>query len=545
MKTRERKEQTNPVEFLTRDLSQAEVKVDIEARTLTFPFSSTRAVERFVWYDDNLPEGASSQFSEVISHDPAHWRLERVTEDVCPYLKDHSSHNKLGQVRSVTFSGDRAITTVKLRRSKEADQELSDIEDGTGGAGVSFGYRVFRYRVLEPAKYEGEGWDRKLIKMAVLEAIDIELYEISSCTIPADPSVGLGKSMIDLRTIQIEGDPHWERATPEELKKGDFVAWNSSGGTSKGRIETVATSGSVQAVPKGPSMDGTPEQPAYLVNVWQEEADGWMATDVKVVKRSSSLTEIASLKKAIDGRHRGSGRNQKPKEKPVGKQSKKTVEPTQARELTLSDYLTVDSPALSDVVTALEDTLAAIDDAASSDSTIDTTALYQGAIADMGAELYTLYAVPMPDAGAPGAKAEADVTPVAEEKTMKTTEPETDRDRQFKAMQEKVQLMERRETVTRKFTTLRQKAEALKSAGKLTPAEFKDKFQDVEGAVELYTKADDSKINGLEERLNDIEKYTPAVEFGSRLKNEPLEVPETRSEHDAELEAYQNSKGRK
>lgn len=104
--------------------------------------------------------------------------------------------------------------------------------------------------------------------------------------------------------------------------------------------------------------------------------------------------------------------------------------------------------------------------------------------------------------------------------------------------------MERREIVTRKFTTLRQKAEVLKSSGKLTPAEFKDKFGDIDAAIELYTKADDTKIAGLEERLNDIEKYTPAVEFGSRLKNEPLEVPETRTTYDAELEAYQKSKGK-
>ena len=540
MKTRERKEQTNPVEFLTRDLPQAEVKVDKDLRTLTFPFSSTRAVERFVWYDDNLPEGASSQFSEVISHDPAHWRLERVTEGVCPYLKDHSSRDKLGRVMSVTFSGDKAIATVKLRRSSEADQELLDVEDGTGGAGVSFGYRVYRYRVLEPAAYDGEGWDRKLTKMAVLEAIDLEIYEVSSCTIPADPSVGFGKSAIDLRTIQIEGDPHWERATPGELKKGDFVGWNSSGGTSKGRIETVATSGSVQAVPTGPSMDGTTDQPAYLVSVWQEEADGWKASDVKVVKRASSLTEIASLKKSAIG-----SQQHKSKEKPVGKRSTKTKPETQTRELTLADYLTVSSPALSDVVTGLEDTLAAIDAAASSDSTIDTTMLYQNAIDDMTDQLYTLYAVPDPDATEDATETD---TPMAT--GVKTMEPaqstpqETDRDLQFKAMQEELQTMKRRDLVTRKFTTLRQKAEALRSAGKLTPAEFNDKFSDIDGAIDLYTKAADSRIDGLEERLNDIDKYTPAVEFGSRLKNEPLEVPETRSEYDAELEAYRMSKGK-
>jgi len=287
-------------------------------------------------------------------------------------------------------------------------------------------------------------------------------------------------------------------------------------------------------------MDGTPEQPAYLVNVWQEEADGWKASDVKVVKRATSLTEIASLKKSAIG-----SQQHKSKEKPVGKRSTKTKPETQTRELTLADYLTVSSPALSDVVTGLEDTLAAIDAAASSDSTIDTTMLYQNAIDDMTDQLYTLYAVPDPDATEDATETD---TPMATGvKTMENAQPtpqETDRDIQFKAMQEELQTMKRRDLVTRKFTTLRQKAEALKSAGKLTPAEFKDKFGDVDAAIDLYTKAADSRIDGLEERLNDIDKYTPAVEFGSRLKNEPLEVPETRSEYDAELEAYRMSKGK-
>ena len=629
---------TQASNILTRFMSSSEAEVDQETRSITFPFSSTRPVERYAFYTDDLPEGTSNCFDEILSHDPAHWNLERVTEGVCPYLQNHDRGKKLGMVKTVEFDGDRALAKVRLVKNAAASDHLSDVLDGLGG-GVSFGYAVQKYRVLQPAIYEGEGYERRLIKKAVLQGEKIVLYEVSNENCPADPSVGYGKSAIDLRTIQIEGDPHWERATPGELKKSDFVGWNSSGGTSKGRIETVATSGSVQAVPTGPSMDGTPEQPAYLVNVWQEETDGWKASDVKVVKRASSLTEIASLKKsAIGGQsfkamgtdlgsadaefdlrfldamiphHEGavvmandaldkskrpeiqklagnivssqeadiesmkawkknwypnakamtipcSGqrseignqqtatRNQaKSKEKPVGKRSTKTKPETQTRELTLADYLTVSSPALSDVVTGLEDTLAAIDAAASSDSTIDTTMLYQNAIDDMTDQLYTLYAVPDPDATEDATETETPMaTGVKTMENVQPTEQETDRDRQFKAMQDKVQLMERRELVTRKFTTLRQKAEALKSAGKLTPAEFNDKFSDIDGAIDLYTKAADSRIDGLEERLSDIDKYTPAVEFGSRLKNEPLEVPETRSEYDAELEAYRMSKGK-
>lgn len=541
--------------ILTRFMSSTEAKVDQEARTLTFPFSSTRPVERYAFYTDDLPEGTSSCFDEILSHDPAHWDLERVTEGVCPYLQNHDRNKKLGMVKAIEFEGDRALATVKLVKNAIATEHLSEVLDGLGG-GVSFGYAVHKYRVLQPAIYEGESYDRRLIKKAVLQGEKIVIYEVSNENCPADPSIGYGKSAIDLRTVQIDGDPQWEtRATPSELKAGDFVGWHTATGTGKGRIETIATSGSVQPT-TGSALEGTPDNPAYLIILWTEQADGWAATDTKVAKRASALTEIASLKQATFSgqRSRVKGQQQKPKEQTVGKQARRKTEILK-RELTLADYLTADSPTLSDVTTALEDTLAAIDDAASTDSTIDTTALYQDAIDDMTDQLYTIYDVPDPDAAEDAAETDTPLT--TGEKTVETDKPpeqETERDqngviaerdRQFKAMQEKVQLMERRELVTRRFTTLRQRAEALKSAGKLTPAEFKDKFGDVDAAIDLYTKADDSKINGLEERLNDIEKYAAPVEFGSRLQNEPLEVPETRSEYDAELEAYQQSKGRK
>lgn len=531
VKTQERKEQNKPTEFLTRLLPNAEIKADNETRTLTFPFSSTRPVERWAWYSDDIPEGSSNIFDEVLSHNPSHWRLERVEEGVCPYLKNHSFDTRLGKVLSVSFDGDRAVTEVKLRRTKEADEELDDARFGTS-AGVSFGYRVHKYRVLKPAEYEGEGYDRRLVKKAILEGVDIELFEISSCAIPADPSVGHGKS-VNLRTLQIEGDPLWEKASPDELKKGDFVAWNSSGGTSRGKIDTVARSGTIQAVPTGPSMEGSPDNPAFLVTVWSEESDGWQATDTKVVKRASSLTEITSLKSAT-----ATGKRKSTQRKSVSKKPK-----VQKRELMLSDYLTVESPTWDDIATAFAETLAAIDTAIASDETLDMKALYHAAIMAMYEELHTLYDIPKPDMDEDTGAIES----MDEQRTLivKPTEQETERDRQFKAMQEKVQFMERREAVTRRFTTLRQKAAALKSAGKLTPAGFEEKFGDLDAGIDFYTKSSDEGLNSLEDLLNYIEKFTPAVEFGSQLKNEPLEAPEKRSAYDAELEAYKASRAKK
>lgn len=182
--------------------------VDVESRIIRFAFSSTAPVERYAWFDDNLPEGASYRFDEVLSHDKKHWNLSRVKNNVAPYLKNHDRNQKLGQVQKVDFEGDIGNTTVKLRRTPEADQFMRDIEDGTAG-GTSFGYIVHKYRVLEPAEYEDTPNGRKLKKKAVLEGVDIELLEISSEELPADPSVSSPGRGIDFRTIAIDGNPNF------------------------------------------------------------------------------------------------------------------------------------------------------------------------------------------------------------------------------------------------------------------------------------------------------------------------------------------------
>lgn len=528
---------------LTRALPASDVATDTAARTLSFPFSSTRPVERWAWFDDGLPDGSSSIFDEILSHDPEHWNLERVEEGVCPYLKNHRRDQKLGRVMSVSFEGDRGLATVKLRRCADADQELLDLEDGVSG-GVSFGYQVFKYRVVTPAEYEGEGWDRRLIKKAVLEGIDIMLLEVSAEEIPADPSVGFGKARgrVDLRTIQLDGDPHWEaeRATPAELKKGDWVAWNSSGGTSKGRIETVATSGVITPVPKGPVMEGSAENPAYLVVVWSEADDAsWKPSTTKVCKRAANLTEIASLKSLAGGAERQS----KPKAKRTKPVGRRTKQQTQTRELTIADFLTVSDPTLDDILQAFKDTTVAIEAAVAEDDTLDMPALCQSAIDDLKERLYVLYDIASSDNATEDEGTDTGAMAMEGERTVSRSPAEQQRDREFKQLQEKLAQMERQQTVTTTLGKLREQAIQLRDGGKMTHAEFNDKFGDFDAAVEKYVRADDSSLKSLTERIDDIEKYAePLVEFRSKLRNEPLTAPKAANVYDAELEDYKKSK---
>jgi HK97 family phage prohead protease len=76
---------------------------------------------------------------------------------------------------------------------------------------------------------------------------------------------------------------------------GDFVSWDSSGGTARGRIEHVMREG-VLGIP-GSDFSITAEEgdPAILIRVYRELRDGWQATEVLVGHKASELRAIDPL----------------------------------------------------------------------------------------------------------------------------------------------------------------------------------------------------------------------------------------------------------
>ena len=86
------------------------------------------------------------------------------------------------------------------------------------------------------------------------------------------------------------------RAEPGELSVGDFVEWDSSGGTAKGRIERIQTEGVLNVPDFDFEVNADEENPAALITVYREGDDGWEETDVQVGHRFSTLTKIENLR---------------------------------------------------------------------------------------------------------------------------------------------------------------------------------------------------------------------------------------------------------
>lgn len=143
--------------------------IDVEARTVELAFSSEIEVSR--WYG-----------VEILDHSPASVRLERLN-DGGALLTDHSWSDQVGVVEWARVDPDRrGRALVRFSRNPAADEIFQDVIDKIRRH-VSVGYRVLG------AKLEETRGD-----LDVYRVTDWEPYEISFVSVPADNSVGVGRS---------------------------------------------------------------------------------------------------------------------------------------------------------------------------------------------------------------------------------------------------------------------------------------------------------------------------------------------------------------
>lgn len=144
--------------------------IDIENRTVELAFSSEVEVPR--WWG-----------GEILSHDPAAVVLTRLN-DGAPLLLEHDTDDQIGVVESVSIDADRrGRAVVRFGRSAQAEEIFQDVQDKIRKH-VSVGYIIHDAKVTE----EREGED-------VWTVTSWEPFEISIVAVPADISVGIGRSI--------------------------------------------------------------------------------------------------------------------------------------------------------------------------------------------------------------------------------------------------------------------------------------------------------------------------------------------------------------
>jgi HK97 family phage major capsid protein/HK97 family phage prohead protease len=154
--------------------------VNQDERTVELSFSSeTRDVER--WFG-----------IEILDHNPKSVRLDRMRANG-PLLFNHDWDIHLGAVNDIRIEQKKGKAVVRFGNSDVASEKFRDVQDGILTA-VSFAYRVHKL-VLEEEVDGGPN---------IYRATDWEPLEISLVTVPADISVGVGRSAGESFEIEIE-----------------------------------------------------------------------------------------------------------------------------------------------------------------------------------------------------------------------------------------------------------------------------------------------------------------------------------------------------
>jgi HK97 family phage major capsid protein/HK97 family phage prohead protease len=142
-----------------------------DERRVTLAFSSEMEVDRGWGY-------------EVLDHSPGAINSEFIGSGRAPLLVDHDIADQVGVVEQIELGSDRvARARVRFGKSKRAEEIWQDVKDGIR-SNVSVGY------VINEMVQDGERGGRE-----VFRATSWQPLEISIVSIPADTSVGVGRSI--------------------------------------------------------------------------------------------------------------------------------------------------------------------------------------------------------------------------------------------------------------------------------------------------------------------------------------------------------------
>lgn len=155
-------------ETMFREATVDPAQIKAEERTLTVSCASEAPVER--WFGN-----------EVLSHAPGALDLSRVNGKGA-VLRDHDTSQHVGVIDKAWISDGRTYANIRFSKSAAGQQEMQDMLDGIRTL-MSVGYRIQKMELLS----EVDG-------VKTYRATKWQLLELSTVAVPADATVGFGRS---------------------------------------------------------------------------------------------------------------------------------------------------------------------------------------------------------------------------------------------------------------------------------------------------------------------------------------------------------------
>lgn len=158
-------------------------------RTVELSFSSEEPYER--WFG-----------TEILCHDDECINLDRFNNGLGTLLFNHDRDAVVGHIENVWIEDNRGKAIVKFDEDDESEKIYQKVLKGTL-QGVSVGYSISRYEELVDSDSKSSN-GRFTGPCYVIT--DWEPLEISIVSVPADPSVGVGRSVDDNEEEPMKGD---------------------------------------------------------------------------------------------------------------------------------------------------------------------------------------------------------------------------------------------------------------------------------------------------------------------------------------------------
>lgn len=164
----------------SRSMDVDQQTIDLEARTVEISISSEFPVETEFGF-------------EILDHTASSIIFTRMRD--APLLMDHDRGNQIGKVEEVWLTDDRRLRArIRFSRHARAEEVWLDLVDGIR---TNFSISYFAYMARPEREVDGVLYYR---------VVSWEPYEVSSVSVPADPTIGHGRAAPKTHTLTIRGN---------------------------------------------------------------------------------------------------------------------------------------------------------------------------------------------------------------------------------------------------------------------------------------------------------------------------------------------------
>lgn len=250
--------------------------VDTDSRTVELSFSSETPYGR--WFGD-----------EILCHDEECINLERFKNGLGTVLFNHDRDAVVGHVEKVWLEDNRGKALARFDTDEQSETIFQKVQSGTL-QGVSVGYAIYRYEVLED---EDTKSTNGRFNGPAYVVTDWEPLEISIVSVPADATVGVGRSAEEIHTsidTQEETKRMDEKAivTTEEVKSTPVETGITQEDLQKAMEQERKRTSEITALFRDFDVEGADE--AIVMGVSVDEARAMVMDQLRARNKGVSVT---------------------------------------------------------------------------------------------------------------------------------------------------------------------------------------------------------------------------------------------------------------